>query len=67
MRLPGRYLEVGDLQVFAEGLAEGGLPVGEAVAVGLSEQPTERCGRGGLVRAGLLEAPRLPVTGSVPA
>jgi hypothetical protein len=37
------------------------------VAVGLGEQLAERCGGGGLVQAGLLEAPRLPVIGSVPA
>ena len=52
VRFPGRHLEVGDFQVLGEGLAEGGFPVGEVVAIGLSEQLTERRG--------------LPVTGSVP-
>ena len=59
VRFTGRYLEVSDFQVLGEGLAEGGLPVGEAVAVGLGEQPAERRGGGGFVGTGLLEAPRL--------
>ena len=55
----GRHLEVGDVEVLGESLAERGFPAGEcAVAVGLGEQPSERRG-GGLVGAGLLEAPRL--------
>src|SRR6185312_12475053 len=49
------YFEVGDFEVLVESLAEGGLPVGEPAAVGLSEQPAERCVGGGLVGAGLPE------------
>ncbi len=52
MRLLGRYLEVGDLQVLGESLADGGLPVGEAVAVDLGEQLAERRGGGGFVGTG---------------
>jgi hypothetical protein len=57
--LPGRYLEVSDFQVLGQGLPEGGLPVGEAVAVGLGEQLAERCGGRGFAGTGLLEASRL--------
>src|SRR4029453_2652020 len=59
VRLSGRHLEVSDLEVFGEGLADGGFPVGEGGTVGLSEQFAERCSGGGFVGAGLLEAPRL--------
>src|SRR6266496_2819727 len=38
---------------------EGGCPVGEVVAVSPVEQLAERRGDGGLIGAGLLEAPRL--------
>lgn len=38
MRFLGRRLEVGGFEVLGESLAEGGLPVGKAVAVGLGEQ-----------------------------
>jgi len=56
---PGRHLEVSNFEVLGERLAEGGLPIGEVVAVGLGEQLAERRGGGGLVGAGLFEAPRL--------
>jgi hypothetical protein len=59
VRLSGRYLEVSDFQVLGEGLAEGGSPVGEVVAIGLGEQAAECRGGGSLVGAGLLEASRL--------
>jgi hypothetical protein len=67
VRLPGRYLEVGDFEVLAEGLAEGGFPVGEVIAVGLGEQLAER--RGGEASSGQVCSRRrgLPVTGSDPA
>src|SRR5690349_16593848 len=48
MRLPGGHLQVGDLQVLVERLAESRLPVGEPAAVGLGEQPSERRVGGGL-------------------
>jgi hypothetical protein len=53
MRLPGGHLQVGDLQVLVERLAESRLPVGEPAAVGLGEQPSERRVGCGLVGAGL--------------
>jgi hypothetical protein len=53
VRLLCRYFKVGNFEVLAEGLAESGLPVGEPAAVGLSKQPAERRGRGGLVGTGL--------------
>ena len=55
VRLPGRYLKVGDLQVLVERLADSRMPVGEPPAVGLGQQPTERHMGGGLVGAGLPE------------
>ena len=62
-----RYFKVGDFEVLAEGLAEVALPVGEPAAVGLSEQPAERCMGGGLAGQVCLSKRSLPVTGSVPA
>jgi hypothetical protein len=56
---PGRDLKVGDFEVLGEGLTDSRFPVGKVVAVGLGEQLAERRGGGGLVGAGLLEAPRL--------
>ncbi len=59
MRLPGGHLQVGNFQVPVEGVPDGRVPVGEAVAVGLPEQRAQGDDRRRLVRAGLLEAPRL--------
>lgn len=47
VRLPSRYLKVGDFQVLGESLADSRFPVGEVVAAGLGEQFAERrCGGG---------------------
>lgn len=55
----GRFSEVCDLEVLVEDLAEEDLPGGGLMAVRLLEQPRERRGRLGLVRARLLEDPFL--------
>jgi hypothetical protein len=67
MRFPGRYLEVGDFQVLGEGLADGGFPVGEAVAVGLGENLPSAVAAEASSGQVCLRRRGLPVTGSVPA
>ena len=62
MRQPGayhpgvlRHVGRGDFQVLVERLAKSRMPIREPAAVGLGEQPAERCVGGGLVEAGLPE------------
>ena len=55
MSSEGGFGEIGDFQVLVEDLAEEDVPRWGVVAVRLLEQPRERCGRLGLVRACLSE------------